>query len=182
MSRQAPDTLYLEHWLPGRARLRVPKPRTAHQVRQTAGRIGRSKRVRSVNANPTTGSLLVSFDPDDPIDLMIDDLRAIGLEIASALHPTGSLRTETTAAVAVRHVVGRANQKLHETTRGHVDLKLAVPAVYLALAIRNFARQKARLRDATWYQLLYWAFDSFFKLHEERTVREAARSHGRVVD
>ena len=83
---------------------------------------------------------------------MIDDLRAIGLEIASALHPTGSLRTETTAAVAVRHVVGRANQKLHETTRGHVDLKLAVPAVYLALAIRNFARQKARLRDATWYQ------------------------------
>jgi hypothetical protein len=42
--------------------------------------------------------------------------------------------------------------------------------------------QRARLRDVSWYQLLYWAFDSFFKLHEELTVKETARTHGRVVD
>jgi hypothetical protein len=56
-----------------------------------------------------------------------------------------------------------------------------VPAVYLALAVRNFAGNRARLRDASWYQLLYWAFDSFFKLHEESTVRDASRTDGRIV-
>ena len=176
------EKVYLEHWMPGRARLRVPKPRTPHQVRRTASRIERSKRVRSVKANAATGSLLVSFDPDDPIDLLLDDLRTVGLEIASLLRDSDARRSESTGAVVVRHVMGRANTKLHEATGGHFDLKLAVPAIYLTLAARNFFRQRARLRDATWYQLLYWAFDSFFKLHEEKTVRDVARSRGRVVD
>lgn len=182
MARPQRDNLYLEHWMPGRARLRVPKPRTPNQVRRTAARLERSKRVRHVDSNPATGSLLVSFDPDDPIDLIIDDLRTIGFEIATILRASRGVRTESTGAMVVRHVMSRANARLHEATDGHFDLKLAVPAIYTVLAVRNFMQHRARLRDATWYQLLYWAFDSFFKLHEEKTVQDAARSHGRLVD
>ena len=147
-----------------------------------ATRVGRSKRVRGVTPNTSTGGLLVRFDPDDPIDLIVDDLRAIGLEIAEIVEQSRGIRTQSTGAVIVRHVFGRANAKLHEATGGHIDLRLAVPAVYLLLAIRNFTSHRARLRDATWYQLLYWAFDSFFKLHEEETVREATRKNARVVN
>ena len=183
MARAARETIYLEHYMPGRARLRVPKPRTAAQVGRMAGRVSRGKRVRDVDVNRTTGSLLVSFDPDDPIDLIVEEIRALGFEVLSALRPPpGRVRTESTGAAVVKRVAGRANQQLHLVSRGHVDLRLAVPAIYTALALRNFIRHRARLRDASWYQLLYWAFDSFFKLHEERTVSETAGSRGRLVD
>jgi Heavy metal associated domain 2 len=160
----------------------VPKPRTPGGVRRMADRMAQSKRVRHVETNPSTGSLLISFDPEDPIDLLIEALRQIGLEVATLVEQTRQVRTQSSGAVVVQRAMSGANAKLHEMTQGHIDLRLAVPAVYTALAIRNFLTHRARLRDATWYQLLYWAFDSFFKLHEEQTVRESARSHGRVVN
>jgi hypothetical protein len=169
--------------MPGRARLRVPKPRTPARVRTMAGRVRRSHRVRDVTVNTATGGLLVSFAPDDPIDLIVEDLRSLGIEILSALNePATPVRTQSTGAAVVRNVMARANAKLHMTTRGHVDLRLAVPAIYLLLASRNFMRQRGRLRDASWYQLLYWAFDSFFKLHEVSTVEGGPRTGGRRID
>ena len=45
-----------------------------------------------------SGSLLVSFDPDDPIDLLLDDLRTVGLEIASLLRDSDALRSQSTGA------------------------------------------------------------------------------------
>ncbi|HET7420890.1 MAG TPA: hypothetical protein VFL27_10960 [Candidatus Dormibacteraeota bacterium] len=178
----AHGTVYLEHAMRGRARLRVPKPRTPAQVRRTAGRLEHSDRIRHVETNTATGSLLVTFDPDDPLDIIIAELRKLGLEIETTMASARPMKTQSRGAVVVRHVMSGANARLHELTAGNFDLRFAVPAIYLALALRNFSRGRGRLRDASWYQLLYWAFDSFFKLHEEATVRSAARSHGRVVD
>lgn len=164
----------------GRARLRVPRPRTPAHVRRLAGRIGRSKSVRSVDVNAATGSLLVTFDEEDPIDLLVDELRVAGLQVMSALPALGTgIRTQSSGAAAVRHVLSQANAVLHVRTRGRIDLRLAVPAIYTLLAARAFLRQRGRLRTAEWYQLLYWAFDSFHKLHEQAsTVPEGA--HGRL--
>lgn len=178
----AQAVVYLEHWMPGRARLRVPRPRTSTHVRRLAGRVARSKHVRNVSANPETGSLLVKFDAEDPLDLIVDELRLAGFEVLSAIqHPSG-IRTQSSGAALVRHIMGKANSTLHVKTRGRVDLRLAVPAIYLLLATRNFLRQRGRLRDATWYQLLYWAFDSFFKLHEQTTLQGGAGSRARIVE
>ena len=181
MARPAVESLFLEHSMPGRVRLRVPKPRTAAQVRRVASRIEQTPRVRRVDTNASTGSLLLTFDRDDPINLVLEDLHAIGLEVAEVLDRSPHLRSQSTSAAVVRHVMGRANQKLQAATRGSFDVRLAVPAIYTLLAFRNFMRGRGRLRDAAWYQLLYWAFDSFFKLHEEQTVREVARTHGRLT-
>lgn len=178
----AQDTLYLEHAMRGRARLRVPRPRTPAQVRRTAAKVESSSRVRGVKANAATGSLLVSFDPDDPLDLLIEELRAMGIEVESMLRQARPVKTESRSAAVVRQAMAGANAKLNTLTSGNVDLRFAVPAIYVALAVRNFSRGRGRLRDASWYQLMYWAFDSFFKLHEENTVRDASKSHGRVVD
>ena len=167
----------------GRARLRVPKPRTPAHVRYVAARVSRSKRVHRVSANNTTGSLLVSFSADDPIDIIIEELRRAGLEVMAAMRPiVGPVRTQSAGAAVVRQVVGAANERLHQATKGKVDLRLAVPAIYLALALRNLMTQRAALRDAPWYQLMYWAFDSFFKLHQESTITGAAGSHGRLLN
>ncbi len=180
MATPSRETLYLEHWMRGRARLRVPRPRTPGHVRRLAGRIGRSKSVRAVDVNPATGSVLVTFDEEDPIDLIVDELRIAGLHVLSAVPAmqTG-IRTQSSAAAIVRHAFSQANALLHVRTRGRIDLRLAVPAIYVLLATRAFLRQGGRLRSAEWYQLLYWAFDSFHKLHEQTsTVPEGA--HGRL--
>jgi hypothetical protein len=184
VARPRAETVYLEHSVPGRARLRVPKPRTAQQVRRIAGRVERAEHVRGVQVNPTTGSLMVRFGADDPVDLIIDELRLLGFEVAKAFasKPT-TVRTQTRGAAAIENVMSRANSKLHLMTHGHLDIRLAVPAIYMLLGIRNLVRQRGRLRDATWYQLMYWAFDSFFKLHEEATsVKEKPTGRGSVVD
>ena len=181
MARGRAETVYLEHSVPGRMRLRVPKPRSGQQVRQIAGRVERAKHVSSVNANPTTGSLLVQFRADDPIDLIIDELRLAGFDVAHAFRrqETG-VRTQTTSAAILENVMSRANAQLHLATRGHVDIRLIVPAIYMALGVRNLLRGRGRLTDASWYQLMYWAFDSFFKLHEEATVKGGAGKAARV--
>jgi len=167
----------------GRARLRVPKPRTAKTVASVARRIRRAKRVHQIAANTKTGSVLVSFSADDPIDLVIDELRGTGLEIVSAIRPmVGPVRTQSAGATVVRQVMGKANEQLHHMTDGKMDLRVAVPAIYFALGVRNLLVQRARLRDATWYQLMYWAFDSFFKLHQESSVSGASGSHGRLLN
>ena len=182
MAATAEHTVYLEHSMRGRARLRVPRPRTPHQVLRAAGRIGRSRRVKNVEANPTTGSLLITFDPDDPLDLIVEELGTMGVAVESAMRGMRPVKTQSRGAVVVRHVMAGANAKLHQVTQGNIDLKLVVPAIYMLLAIRNFTRQRGSLRNASWHQLAYWAFDSFFKLHDESTVRDVPRTHGRVVD
>jgi heavy-metal-associated domain-containing protein len=183
LARARAETVYLEHSVPGRARLRVPKPRSAQQVRQIAGRVERAEHVHGVEANPTTGSLLVRFSADDPLDLIIDELALLGFDIASAFErKPANVHTQTRTAAVIENVMSRANSQLHLMTRGHIDIRLAVPAIYMLLGVRNLMRQRGRLRDATWYQLMYWAFDSFFKLHEEQTVKGATPGRGTVVD
>ncbi len=172
MARASAETVYLEHSVPGRMRLRVPRPRTAQHVRHVADRVSQANRVQHVEANPTTGSLLVKFAADDPIDMIIDELRVAGFEVAAAFEREHTpVQPKSTGAAVVENVLGRANAQLHLVSRGHVDLRLAVPAIYMLLGVRAFMRGRGRLRDASWYQLMYWAFDSFFKLHEEARVK-----------
>ena len=183
MAPTVPEKVFLEHWMPGRARLRVPKPRSPRRVRRVAGRAGRMRRVEQVTANAATGSLLLTFSPDDPIDLLIDDMRIAGLDIISPPPPKWpTLQTQSTGAAIVRQVMGMANAKLHIATRGRVDLRLVVPAFYVLLAARNFRSRAGRLRNAPWYQLAWWAFDSFFKLHEDVRSPAGAGPRDRIVD
>ena len=182
MAAAIPEKVYLEHWMPGRARLRVPKPRTPARVRHVAGRAGSMRRVKAVTTNAATGSLLLTLAVDDPIDLVIEDMRLAGLEVIAPLRPQiASVQTQSTGAAVVRRVLSTCNARLHVATNGHFDMRVAVPTIYALLAIRNLRRRRGRLLDAPWYQLAWWAFDSFFKLHEEANAPSASGSRGRIV-
>src|SRR5256885_8298538 len=100
--------------MPGRARLRVPKPRSAARIHRVAWRAGRMRTVRNVRTNSATGSLLLTLEADDPIDLLIDDLRIAGLEIVSARQPdSATVQTQSSGAAIVRRVMSTCNAKLH---------------------------------------------------------------------
>src|SRR5579859_3527239 len=158
--------LSLEHSMPGRARFRVPKPRTTSQVRAVADEINRSRSVRRVHVNPQTGSLLVHYDPDDPIDQLVEDVQKLGYLVQIAENIPGvQWLGKSQGSKIVELAFSRANSRLGEMTRGKADLRLAVPAIFAVLAARQFMRDAGRIRNASWYQLAYWAFDSFHKLH-----------------
>ena len=160
-------TLHLEHSLPGRARLRVPKPRTEAGVARISNEIEGAAHVRAVDANLRTGSLLLTFDPEDPLDSILADLRDMGYAVALAAsrargtHQAGGSR----AAAAVKAAVTGADRELHARTEGHLDLRIAIPALFAALAARQLVRDARSIWNAPWYQLIYWAFDSFEKLN-----------------
>lgn len=182
MAPPVPEKVYLEHWMPGRARLRVPRPRSPERFRRIAGRAGGMRRVRHLDANAGTGSLLLTVPVDDPLDILIDDLRLAGIEVISPQRLTlPTVQTQSAASSVVRRLASTWNARLHMATNGSIDMRFVVPALYLLMALRNFGKQRGRLRDAPWYQLAWWAFDSFFKLHEEATTPAATGKSGRIV-
>lgn len=152
--------------MPGRARFRVARPRTAAQVHAVASDVNRAGAVKGVDANPQTGSLLVRFDPDDPLDAVISDLQTLGYLVHTDENLPGvNWITKSEGSKIVELAFSRANARLGQMTRGRADLRLVVPAVFAVLAARQFVRDAGRIRHASWYQLAYWAFDSFHKLH-----------------
>lgn len=166
------QTLNLEHALAGRARLRLPRPRTQDDVLAAASRVRSAQQVHHVEANPATGSIVIQYDSADPIDDILEELRGLGLEImvSSAVSELSELQRSQGAKV-VENVLGRANAQLQKITDGKADLRLVVPAAFAVLAARQFLKDTGRMRNASWYQLAYWAFDSFHKLHNGRDAR-----------
>lgn len=158
--------LSLEHAMPGRARFRVPKPRTGAQVDAVAADIHRARSIKAVDANPQTGSLLVHYDPDDPVDDIVGELQRLGYLVQAAENLPGmDWIKKSEGSKIVELAFSRANSRLGQMTRGKADLRLVVPAIFAVLAARQFMRDAGRIRNASWYQLAYWAFDSFHKLH-----------------
>lgn len=167
MSAAARTTLQLEHSLPGRARLRVPKPRTPAAVARISEEIGASPRLRAIEVNVKTGSLLLSFSPDDPLDSILGDLRELGYAVQAVVGqaPGADEVARSRAAKAVKAAAVGANRQLHAQTGGQVDLRFAIPAVFAVMAARQLVRDTRSIWNAPWYQLAYWAFDAFEKLN-----------------
>ncbi len=137
-----------------------------------ATRVKSAHLVHEVEANPSTGSIVIHFDSADPIDGILEELRQVGLEImvSSAVSELSELQRSEGAKV-VENVLGRANARLQKLTDGKADLRLVIPAAFMVLAARQFLKDAGRIRNASWYQLAYWAFDSFHKLHNGRDAR-----------
>jgi hypothetical protein len=162
------DTLLLEHSMPGRARLRLPKPRTPDEVLSAADRLRSAPSVQAVEATPVSGSLYVRWDPDSPLDLVLEDIRGLGYVVDVAAHWADAMGPADSDGAKVIKVAFRgANRRLHAATEGKMDLRVAVPALFAALAARQFIRDAGRIKNASWYQLAYWAFDSFDKLNRD---------------
>ncbi|GAC1335539.1 MAG: hypothetical protein NVSMB17_18580 [Candidatus Dormibacteria bacterium] len=176
-----PRTLHLEHHVRGRARLRVPQPRTPEEVAEVARHLKAIKGVRRLEVNPTTGSVLLHHDPDDPVEMLLEEIGAIGylvhrLTSAAPGRKAGPRRGRGAPSVPhsqgsrqVRDALVTMNKKVHDATNGKADLRLIVPAALGVLAVRQVLRDAKSLSQAPWYVLVYYAFDSFYKLNDEMT-------------
>jgi hypothetical protein len=161
------------HALPGRIRFRIrgiksDPGRAAEIEQQLTGRPG----VRQVRTNPTTGSLLLHFDPqqqDSVLSTLSDVFPSLDSgDVQRRLVPSsnGSASTILEAGDVARFF-DRADKKVKAST-GVIDLRLLVPLLLTMMAAGSLILAALRRRAVpipSWYDLIWFAFNTFIILN-----------------
>jgi len=134
--------------------------------------------VAAVSTNVRTGSLPLSFDHVgvSKTDLfgMLYDAGIVARDLLDAEEipeDLGEDRQEhSTTATGLMDALTDLDSRLARLTGGRVDIKLLVPVGLGILAARQIATVGLGLGQVPGYVLLWYAFDSFYKLHQRRQV------------
>jgi hypothetical protein len=161
------------HWIPGRLRLRVPQLRERPELASHLEKQLRAcDRLRSVEIRPGSSSVILCYHAADE-SATANMLRSIfpGLR-HPAVHgaPQTDPRRPTSSSdllSQIEQTFQKANQRV-ETATGGIDLNLLIPVTLLVLSILGFAAgtvKKGKLPLPAWYDLLWFAFNTFVILN-----------------
>jgi hypothetical protein len=162
----------LLHAIPGRIRLRVPEikgnPARAREVEQQVGRL---KVVRRIEVSPITGSVLVTYDPDDSASLAeVGRLFHPGLDLATVAtlpDPVPEVDAVTPSVVdGVMRNLRAINANVRATTGG-LDLRILLPVTLILLGIKAWVTD--REKTPGWYNYFWFAFGTFCTLNRRAT-------------
>jgi hypothetical protein len=142
----------------GRIRLRAVGAAGRESLASVADAVGDLPQITAAQLRPQSGSLVVSFDPEHA-SAVADGLCALGVNPitdgpAAPVDPT----------VAIGNAAARANRAVERRLDGW-DLRSLVPLGLGLLAARSAMRGDARLADAPWYVLAWYASETFLKVH-----------------
>lgn len=172
---------------PGRVRVRLPRehrdPTLFERVEQA---LDQHASITGVTTNARTGSILLSYDgralSREDVTALLRDVGVIVRDVAGAdeitdlpgLEEVGHSSTATSLIEALRDL----DRRVSHLTGGRIDVKLLVPASLGLLALRQISLNGLGLSGVPGYVLLWYTFDSFYKLHqrkpEELTVQADA--------
>jgi hypothetical protein len=169
---------------PGRMRVRLNHEyRDPAALKQVEEELGGRDGVTAVSTDARTGSVLVHYDrftlaTDDLRDMLFDvgivasDLigaegipRELGRERASR-----DVAPHSSGATAVLDALTDLDHRISQLTGGKLDLKLLVPVGLGLLAMRQVALNGLGLAQVPGYVLLWYTFDTFYKLHQRKAV------------
>jgi hypothetical protein len=164
------------HAIPGRVRVKISRlkedPALAREVQE---RLTAVHGIQQVEVNPVTGSVLVLYDRT--VLESLDSLLSLGAEFNSLIPDLelskledwlGSANGDGTATPIAERLgtfFGAVNAKVGASTGG-VDLKLLLPLALFVLGVRGLAVAGKGVFP-TWYDLLWFAFGTFFILNPE---------------
>jgi Heavy metal associated domain 2 len=162
------------HAIPGRVRVKIAGLKeNADLVREVQGRLSAVQGIQRVEVNPITGSVLILYDRTAFESLesllalaahlspLLPDLDFSGLEDWLASENTNG--NAPPVAERLGSFFGGLNVKVSETTGG-VDLKFLLPLTLFLLGVRAITVAGKGVFP-TWYDLLWFAFGSFFMLN-----------------
>ena len=151
----------VEHTLPGRLRLRLPRDADLERLTQA---LGARPGVAAAIGSPVTGGVLVRFDPAR-IDTgaLLDVLASHSLE---ALAPEGA-PSSGTLAEAVTGALRSLDAKVKGSTRSAVGLGTLLPLGLVAWAAGEIAR--GRGTPLAWSSALWYAHGVFRDYNREAT-------------
>jgi len=166
--------------IPGRLRFKVPVERRSPEAMRRITNAFSAIEVSGVDTNVQTGSVLVHYDPEklpfDELEDAFDEFDATPV-FGPRLVERGVAEASPSARVV--DVAQELNRRVARATRG-ADLRLLVPLGLGALSVRQAFRDSPGLKQAPWYVLAWYAFDSFVKLNG-RVVAESERAERREV-
>jgi cation transport ATPase len=174
MPERPPHRIHVVHRLPGRVRIRVPGARRNGAMLEEIGEYIRGiEGVRSVEANPVTGSVLVHYDPHRH-DALAEYLPAAP-EFGEAAELVENIEREAEFLAAHSHtaaaVVDSArvlNRTVRRATGNVLDLKVLLPAVAAVWAFFEVGRDAS---TPMWFSLGIFSFNSFVTLHRPAPIR-----------
>jgi copper chaperone CopZ len=153
--------IYTSHLLPGRVRFHIPiLKNNDHQIAKIKENLEKIKGIQSVEANRSTGSILLYFDEAQiKADLLAAALiRLLGLEKELEKTPQPVIPRE------IRQVGTSLNRAVYDKTGGFIDLWSAIPLLLIVLGGRKLLADRA-LSTPTAMTLLWWGYNSLF--HEK---------------
>jgi hypothetical protein len=155
---------------PGRLRVRLLEERRHQQfMQEIEARAARHDGVSRVRTNAGTGSVTISYDPTrqrlEEVLAMLADLGVVAQSVMTEEPPQIAPRGASTTAETILDALDDLDRRLSELTGRKVDLKLAFPLSLGALGVYQLVRNGLQLDRVPAYVLLWYAFDSFYKLH-----------------
>ena len=156
-----PGVLETVHALPGRLRLRVPGLCGASAIaREIEERLQQLDGISAAAASPVSGSLLITYDPDQvqPEILIAVVIRLLGLGEQVEQAPASRLGRE------IRDLGDALNQAVHRQTGGLIDLWTALPLGLGAAGARSMMRKDRK----TGVPMLWWAYRSLLGPNRSR--------------
>jgi hypothetical protein len=147
---------------PGRLRVRAKRFRDTELAHGVAAKLRDEDGVRSVEATPFTGSLLVEYEARQVqlpwlVQLIVKLGGLDGLEVDHDGRPVPP------QGPAIKYALEKWNTAMVEASRGRVDARTAVPATLAGLGVLRFALGARRLPE--WYDLLFWSLMTFINLN-----------------
>lgn len=181
--------IYLAHALPGRIRVKITSlkknPSLADEIRKKLAHI---KGTADIHINPTTGSILVSSDRNNPSshDLGAQLANALGIPVSTLQPPSGNPDVKggkiasyapSQVAEGMNNVFGALNSGVSALTGGLGDLRVLVPAGLLLLGVRSLLITE-KVPFPHWYDFLWFAFGSYFMLNRSPTSGKQEKHAG----
>jgi hypothetical protein len=160
------------HQLPGRLRIRLPEAKGDRAFfEEIKISLLPQEGVAEVDVNPTTGSILIRYDPDLQDGF---DERLAGHAQSEQLFTLSPKREqeEHGRIHSVEDVFRKLSSEIKRETHDAIDLKEVFP---LAIAAYDFFFVKRSRPTPLWMTLLIFAFSSYIDLHR-------AESHQPVMD
>jgi hypothetical protein len=174
------QTIRLVHSTPRRFRLRVSDAqRNPDRLEQLRRRLEAAPGVQHAEANAQTGSILVHHEEDVAVDDLLEKAGLSEQVLMDAVPPRmrGMVRAEASnIATDATDWFFDLDARLSRATDGWLDLKMAIPLGLASAAAWRFAAEGGAFLAVPPYMLMWWAFDSFTKLHQPQIERPTVES------
>jgi cation transport ATPase len=171
----------LAHASPGRIRLKVNDIKNDPQRAQDIeDRLRTVSGIRSVHANPLTGSLLLTYDEPEQesmelpfavaqvLGISLNDLDPEDLRLLLTHQGNGSKLTEPSISEELESTLRDMNAAVRRTVGA--DLSVLVPLALALLGVRSLLISDKTLMPS-WHDYLWFSFSTYFMLNRANAPR-----------
>jgi hypothetical protein len=175
------------HAVPGRIRLKISRlkrdPKYAVAIRD---RLLALPGIRSVEANPLTASVVVSYNAETTLPALVPSLseafhafafpnldrKEVEAMLTAPANGNGSHAPSTPLASRIHSWLGTMDESVDWVTGGNLDLRVLLPLSLFVLGVGRLV-SSSNVQFPTWFDFLWFSFGTFVALNAGRAAQVA---------